>query len=200
VLRISGLGVSHVGLVRANNEDAGFVGPSCMLVADGVGGGAAGEVAAATTAYVVSAVALARHGDDPAEVLGEAVLRAQVQVAAGVVADRSRAGMATTLTALVTDGDSFALAHMGDSRGYVFRDGDLTSERRIADILGRKDDDAAVHSLLATALGAGGRDNVTCALATIIDGPPVPADGQALGALRDPDNVVDAAAVREFTA
>ena len=38
-------------------------------------------------------------------------------------ATRARAGMATTLTALATDGERFALAHVGDSRGYVFRDG-----------------------------------------------------------------------------
>ncbi len=58
MLRISGTGESHVGLVRADNQDSGFVGPTCMLVADGVGGGAAGEVASATTAYAVSATAL----------------------------------------------------------------------------------------------------------------------------------------------
>ena len=40
--------------------------------------------------------------------------------------DPRRAGMATTLTALLTDGERFALAHVGDSRGYLFRDGGLT--------------------------------------------------------------------------
>ena len=59
VLRFSGVAVSHAGLVRSGNEDSGFLGPTCMLVADGVGGAAAGEVASATAAYVVSAMALA---------------------------------------------------------------------------------------------------------------------------------------------
>ena len=65
VLRFSGVALSHVGLVRTGNEDSGFMGPTCMLVADGVGGAAAGEVASATTAYVVSATALADPDDRP---------------------------------------------------------------------------------------------------------------------------------------
>ncbi|HEY6934978.1 MAG TPA: protein phosphatase 2C domain-containing protein [Marmoricola sp.] len=263
MLRISGTGATHAGLVREHNEDAGFVGPSCMLVADGVGGGAAGEVAAATTAYVVSATALARRDDDPAAVLTDAVALAQQQVAAGVRSRPEREGMATTLTALVTDGTRWALAHLGDSRGYVFRDGqlvrvtrdhtyvqdlvdagrlaeddvrrhpwrnvvlrsvngtdsppdvvpldlqvgdrvllasdgltDLVSEARIADVLARKSDDEAVQALIAAALGAGGNDNVTCLLATVVEGPRLVGDGRMLGAGADLDNVVDPAAVR----
>ncbi|MBV9832724.1 MAG: hypothetical protein JOZ82_14115, partial [Marmoricola sp.] len=55
VIRFSGYGRSEVGHVRSSNEDSGFVGQSCLLVADGVGGAAAGEVASATAAYVVAA-------------------------------------------------------------------------------------------------------------------------------------------------
>ena len=55
---------SHVGLVREHNEDAGFAGPYLQLVADGVGGAAAGEVASATTAYVVTALAMRRPDQD----------------------------------------------------------------------------------------------------------------------------------------
>src|SRR3954467_14013815 len=130
MLRISGAGESHVGLVRPNNQDSAFVGPTCMLVADGVGGGAAGEVASATTAYAVAASALLHAGEDPAGVLREGVRVAQAQVRAGVLADDRRAGMATTLTAVFTDGKEFVLAHLGDSRGYVFRDGELTRVTR----------------------------------------------------------------------
>ena len=60
MLRFSGAGVSDVGRVRPHNEDSGFVGPYVALVADGVGGAAAGEVASATAAYSASAVALGR--------------------------------------------------------------------------------------------------------------------------------------------
>jgi protein phosphatase len=263
MLRMSGTGATHVGLVRDHNEDAAFVGPSCMLVADGVGGGAAGEVAAATTAYVVSATALARPEDDPATVLTDAVSTAQQQVARGGQLRPERAGMATTLTALATDGHRFALAHIGDSRGYLFRAGTLTritrdhtyvqdlvddgslteqevpahpwrnvvlrsvngthssadvtvldlrpgdrvllasdgltdfvDERRLAGLLARKSDDDAVQALVAAALGAGGRDNITCVLGTVVEGPRLLGDGVRLGALTDLDNVVDPAAVR----
>src|SRR5215212_4035962 len=151
MLRISGTGESHVGLVRPNNQDSAFIGPTCMLVADGVGGGAAGEVASATTAYAVSASALAHAGEDPATVLREAIELAQEQVHSGVLADPARSGMATTVTALFTDGRTFVLAHLGDSRGYVFRDGELTRVTRdhtyVQDLLeqGRLDESDALH-------------------------------------------------------
>ena len=69
MLRFSGAGVSDVGRVRPHNEDSAFHGPYVAVVADGVGGAAAGEVASATAAYVVAATALARFGDDPVDVL-----------------------------------------------------------------------------------------------------------------------------------
>ena len=268
MLRISGAGESNVGLVRPNNEDSAFIGPTCMLVADGVGGGAAGEVASATTAYAVSATALMRAGDDPAEILCDAVALAQAQVSAGVLADPERTGMATTLTALVTDGHSFALAHLGDSRAYVYRDGELTRVTRdhtyvqdlidegrldepgaahhpwrnvvlrtvngsaegvpdilalflragdrvliasdgltdlvdesvIEETLARRSDDDAVGALIAAALGRGGRDNVTCLVATVVEGPAISADGMLHGAVRNPENIIDLAAVRSISA
>lgn len=123
MLRFAGAGVTDVGHVREHNEDAAFVGPSVALVADGVGGAAAGEVASATAAYVVSAVALARRADPPAAVLADAALAAQRRLHEGLLADASRHGMATTLTALVCDGDEVWLGHVGDSRCYVWGDG-----------------------------------------------------------------------------
>ncbi|MET3963381.1 serine/threonine protein phosphatase PrpC [Marmoricola sp. OAE513] len=264
MLRLSGTGDSHVGLVRGNNEDSAFVSPYCILVADGVGGGAAGEVASATAAYALAGTALMRRGEDPAQVLAAGFALAQAQVHAGVDLDPSRSGMATTLTSVVTDGTRFVLGHLGDSRGYVFRDGelnrvstdhtyiqnmldegrldeagsaehpwrnvvlrvvnghadvepdlveldlvvgdrvllasdglsDLVTEDEIARTLGAASDDAAVPELIARALGRGGRDNVTCVLATVVDGPEISADGHLYGALGDPGNVVDVAAVR----
>ena len=74
MLRFSGAGVTDVGKVRDHNEDSAFMAPYVALVADGVGGAAAGEVASATTAYVVSAHALARFGSDPAQLLRDAVV------------------------------------------------------------------------------------------------------------------------------
>ncbi len=125
MLRFSGAGVSDVGLVRDHNEDSAFVAPYVALVADGVGGAAAGEVASATAAYVVSAVALSRFGDDPESLIRDAVAAARINLRHGVRDDPSRDGMATTLTVVVGDGDRVLLGHVGDSRAYLYRDGRL---------------------------------------------------------------------------
>ncbi len=126
LLRFDGVGITDVGYVREHNEDSAFLGPYVALVADGVGGSAAGEVASATVAYVVAGLARQRQGDDPAAVLVEAVELAGQALAVGVAADEQRTGMATTMTAVVTDGERCAMAHIGDSRLYLFRDGGLT--------------------------------------------------------------------------
>jgi len=122
MLRFSGAGVSDVGWVRPHNEDSAFHGPYVAVVADGVGGAAAGEVASATAAYVVAATALARFGDDPVDVLVRAAADAHAGLRAGVGADPELTGMATTLTAVVTDGTRVVLGHVGDSRAYLLRD------------------------------------------------------------------------------
>lgn len=118
--------LSETGPVREHNEDAGFAGPYLLCVADGVGGAAAGEVAAATTAYVVSARALAHPGFAPDRLLHAAVAEAHGQLVAGVASEPARSGMATTLTAVLTDGVHTALAQVGDSRAYLLRDGELS--------------------------------------------------------------------------
>ena len=125
MLRFSGAGVSDIGRVRPHNEDSGFVGPYVVLVADGVGGAAAGEIASATAAYSASAVALAWPGQRPELVVTEAYAAAAAGVRMGVQRDLERLGMATTLTMLVTDGRDVALGHVGDSRCYLWRDGAL---------------------------------------------------------------------------
>src|SRR3954469_224839 len=126
MLRFAYTAASHVGLVRDGNEDAGFAAPYLQLVADGVGGSAAGEVASATTAYVVSALAAADPDADPATLLRAAVLEAHRQLREGVRRSPDRAGMATTLTAVVVHDDRFHLVHVGDSRAYVLRAQELT--------------------------------------------------------------------------
>lgn len=117
--------LSDTGRVREHNEDAGFASPYLLCVADGVGGAAAGEVASATTTYVVSARALAHPGMEPARVLRAAVREAHEQLALGVGSDPRRTGMATTLTAVLTDGVHSTLAQVGDSRAYLLRAGGL---------------------------------------------------------------------------
>lgn len=126
MLRFSGAGVSDVGLVRSQNEDAAFVGPYVAVVADGVGGAAAGEVASATAAYAVSATVLGRMGEEPETLLLDGIEAARTSIRRGVQGDLNRLGMATTVTAVVCDGHRVVLAHVGDSRAYRLRGGELT--------------------------------------------------------------------------
>jgi protein phosphatase len=130
MLRFASAGRSETGLVREHNEDSGFAGPSLVLVADGVGGAAAGETASATAAYVCSALAAAAGEADVLAVLRRAVELTHEQLRLGTSQDATRTGMATTLTALLTDGERVALAHVGDSRAYRLRDGGLTPVTR----------------------------------------------------------------------
>lgn len=125
MLRFAATGTSHVGLVRPGNQDSAVITPHLVLVADGVGGGAAGEVASATTAVAVHEALLARTDDLPATALAAAVRHAQERVARAVDADPDREGMATTLTAIWLNDGAAALAHLGDSRAYVQRDSEL---------------------------------------------------------------------------
>jgi protein phosphatase len=151
VLRFSGAGVSDVGRQRSHNEDSGFVAPYVAIVADGVGGAAAGEIASATAAYAASAVALGSFGALPERVLAEAYAAAAAGVRMGIQRDLDRLGMATTLTMLVTDGRHVALGHVGDSRGYLFRAGELRQITR---------DHTYVQHLVDTGrLSAGARDS-----------------------------------------
>lgn len=126
MLRFSGAGVSDVGLVRSDNEDSAFIGPYLAVVADGVGGAAAGEVASATAVYAVAATVLARMGEEPEALLLDGVEEARTNIRRGVQGDLARLGMATTLTAVVCDGRRAVLAHVGDSRAYLSRGGELT--------------------------------------------------------------------------
>jgi protein phosphatase len=130
MLRFVSAGRSDVGLVRGNNEDSGFAGPYLLLVADGVGGAAAGEVASATAAYVASALSMAEPAGDVLDVLARAVRLTFEQLRAGTRLDDRRAGMGTTFTALLTDGARVGLGHVGDSRCYLLRDGELTQLTR----------------------------------------------------------------------
>ncbi|GAA4808133.1 PP2C family protein-serine/threonine phosphatase [Nocardioides caeni] len=117
--------LSDTGPVREINEDSAIAGPRLLGVADGVGGAAAGELASATTACVLDARAQAHPGLAPDRLLRTAIAEAQRMLATAVRADASRAGMATTLTAILTDGEHTAIAQVGDSRAYLLRDGRL---------------------------------------------------------------------------
>lgn len=122
---------SDVGVVRQGNEDSGYAAPRLLIVADGMGGHAGGELASAT-----AVATLAEMADDVLD-QGEALTRLAGAVeGAGstiglVVSDSPElAGMGTTVTALYWlaegDGARIAIVHVGDSRAYLLRDGELS--------------------------------------------------------------------------
>ncbi|WP_323791547.1 PP2C family protein-serine/threonine phosphatase [Nocardioides sp.] len=123
MLQLRGAAASHVGLVRSHNEDSGFVGPLLAMVADGMGGAAAGEVASSIAAHSADELSRTRSGSlPPRELLAYAVAQAAEQIRVVVENDHALAGMGTTFTAVRTDGHRVALAHLGDSRAYLLRE------------------------------------------------------------------------------
>lgn len=117
---------SHTGLVRKNNQDSGYAGPNFLLIADGMGGHAGGDVASAITVSRLADLDREPSGEDALEILRTSILEANDRICRGVAEQPELAGMGTTVTALLrAPGNRFALAHIGDSRGYVLRDGEL---------------------------------------------------------------------------
>jgi protein phosphatase len=115
---------TDTGRQRRGNEDSVFVRAPLFVVADGMGGAQAGEVA--------SRIAVEHFQEGlPEEGTAEERLATVVQRANREIYDRahddaSRAGMGTTLTAAYLDDDHVSIAHVGDSRAYLMRDGELT--------------------------------------------------------------------------
>lgn len=121
---------SDTGRARPVNEDAVFARPPLFAVADGMGGAQAGEVASNAALRLFQRGL--PDGDSPAEArLAALVADANASVHELSQADAQRAGMGTTLTAAFLDEGELAIAHVGDSRLYRFRDGVL--EQRTED-------------------------------------------------------------------
>ncbi|MGH9023140.1 MAG: Stp1/IreP family PP2C-type Ser/Thr phosphatase [Acidimicrobiia bacterium] len=118
-MRISAAGATDIGRTRTSNEDSYLLDPSRQLyaVADGMGGHRAGEVASATA---IEALRLAYR---PGESLDAAIEQANQAVVEKAATDCELTGMGTTLTAVGLEADRAVIAHVGDSRAYLLRDG-----------------------------------------------------------------------------
>jgi PPM family protein phosphatase len=117
---------SDRGLVRANNEDSVYAGARLLALADGMGGHAAGEVASQLVIAALAHLDDDEPGGDLLSKLDDAVREGNSAIAAHVEADPELEGMGTTLTAILFAGNRLGLVHIGDSRGYLLRDGELT--------------------------------------------------------------------------
>lgn len=113
---------TDVGCVRDQNEDSMLVKTPLLVVADGIGGQEAGEVA---SKIAVDTMAQEAPLTADSNALGDAVVEANRQIMDAAAYGRGRQGMGTTMTAAVIDGSRMAVAQVGDSRCYRFRDGKL---------------------------------------------------------------------------
>lgn len=116
---------SDIGLVREDNEDAAYAGSRLLAVADGMGGHAAGEIASAAAIAALRPLDTAVPSGELLNALGHAVRRAEGSLHDAVTADPSKAGLGTTLTALLRSGSKLGLVHIGDSRAYLVRGGEV---------------------------------------------------------------------------
>ncbi len=116
---------SDRGLVRANNEDSVYAGARLLALADGMGGHAAGEVASQLVIAALAHLDDDEPGGDLLSKLDEAVRDGNSAIAAHVEMEPELEGMGTTLTAILFAGNRLGLVHIGDSRGYLLRDGEL---------------------------------------------------------------------------
>jgi protein phosphatase len=121
---------SDVGRSREENEDSAYAGPRLQAVADGLGGHAAGEVASATAIDTLRPLDAAVAPGELLATLERAVRAADARLHDMIQANPALAGMGTTLTGLLWSGAQLGLAHVGDSRGYLLRDGELSQITR----------------------------------------------------------------------
>jgi len=155
--------LSDTGRQRRANEDACFARAPLFVVADGMGGAQAGEVASR-----LAVEAFEPGLDDDGDTSAEAALIARIRLANGLIhdlaqSDRARQGMGTTITAAVVGEHDVAVAHVGDSRAYRLRAGAferLTDDHSLVEELkrqGKLTDEEATHhpqrSIITRALG-----------------------------------------------
>ena len=117
---------SDVGLVRSNNQDSAFAGPNLLVVADGMGGAAGGDIASSIAVGTLAGLDGEELGQEEAlDALKDSIARAHAQIVERAHNDPELSGLGTTVTALLRTGHALAMAHIGDSRAYLLRDGAL---------------------------------------------------------------------------
>ena len=233
---------SVTGPHRASNQDSLGCSDDYVFVADGVGGHAGGDVASWTVTHrLMSSLATARSSDFDADQLRVAIAEANAEINLRVQREPGLRGMATTFTGLFCTEGAVRIAHIGDSRAFMVRDGegrrmtrddslvqmlvesgaieaeeadhhphrnvilrslagsladtdgmtlltvpvragdrwlvasdgltDYVTERAVLDLLGRGTPDEAADALVAAAVGADSRDNISVAVSDVVDGP-----------------------------
>lgn len=124
-LKLNYVALTDVGLRRSTNQDSGYASSRLIAVADGMGGAAAGDLASSEAMNVVRQLDRDLGDIDSLEAMQKAVAHANERLGELVRDDPSVEGMGTTLEAMLWNGKRFATAHIGDSRAYLMRDGEL---------------------------------------------------------------------------
>lgn len=153
---------TDVGRVRDGNEDSYLMDEPLFGIADGMGGHAAGEVASSTAVAALSSGAARVNSEDP-ESLVALIKEANRAIFDKATKDDSLHGMGTTCTLVLIDAHRAHLAHVGDSRAYLLRDGDLSRLSEDHTLVGRMvregqltEEEAAKHpqrSMITRSLG-----------------------------------------------
>lgn len=156
---------TDVGRVRSGNEDSFFAGDAVIAVADGMGGHVGGEIASSRALGPIEALdgATFDSAEAASSALAEAIAEANRLVLEHGEANPELSGMGTTLTAAMVRGGYLHVAHVGDSRAYLLRNGELTqltSDHTLVEQMVRDGQisraEAAVHphrSVLTRAIG-----------------------------------------------
>ncbi|MFL6062882.1 MAG: PP2C family protein-serine/threonine phosphatase [Marmoricola sp.] len=143
--------LSDVGRVRKDNQDSGYVGPNLLVIADGVGGAARGDIASSAAVEAMRKLDVP-PGNDALSALAATIHLAHDRLAEIVEQHPDLDGTSTTVSAAIFDGTHLRIGHVGDSRGYLLRDGvlqQLTSDHTLVQSLvdeGRiTEEEARVH-------------------------------------------------------
>lgn len=121
--------VSDVGTVRANNQDSSFAGEHLIAMCDGMGGHAGGDTA---SSIAIRSLAHIEQDDTGGNVetisrmMETSVMAAHDAIVGKAKRERKLAGMGTTVTAVALVAGYWVIAHIGDSRAYLLRDGRLS--------------------------------------------------------------------------
>ncbi len=130
-MRLDFSAISDVGRVRKDNQDSGYVGPHVVAVCDGVGGAARGDIASSTAIAQLRKLEETPPGEGTSEsdllgLVSNALHRAQDRIAELVDENPSLDGTSTTATVALFDGERVGMGHVGDSRAYLFRHGEIS--------------------------------------------------------------------------
>jgi len=155
---------SNIGRVRQSNQDSGYSGYQLHFVADGMGGHAGGDIASALVSQRVAPIdGIFPNPEAAATAMKQALLEANRSLGQTVKSHHELAGLGTTFSGIMVNGDDVTVAHIGDSRVYLCREGstkqvtkDHTFVQRLVDLGRITPEEALVHprrSVLMRVLG-----------------------------------------------